>query len=850
MRCSGECGVVPLPGSLVIIAMERRRTGGDESLADELLLDDIIIERVGEDSLAPSREEVSLPEGEEIILQGEDLRSVEESPAETPPRARAADRDLPDLEALSAEVDGISAVDGARRNVAEEDGSFQSVRYEEDAHLEDLEIDEDIVIDLDAEARHLERPDRPVKKEKTADVQPVKPAHRHEDLHQDLLDDEFIILEDESGTSASALTSSAKTESPREEARIDQSIFEEQTPEASPLRESTESEIEEIIRTSEIPPEETPPPAAKAEDTSGLSITLPEDVAKSLSEEFDIHSLEPVDLREAEKIANEDILILREEDLIEELDAMDLIPLDDTSSPVKTAAGEKKIQQASVPSRADAGKRTDEVLARPAVKMPAETPAPSPSISSSATEMGGDVDMKVSTSSSEAPSKDGGETAKAEELAAETPLEIEDAFGASVDAAKEHAQDIVIEEPILLEADEHELREAETPPVPRAPAIEIIDEMPGDTSSSSDAISASESHVEEAVAVPEEEVLHVRPREAMEERGIDERVRFEEALEQEERSPLVREKIPDEFAVTGDRARVMIIDDAVVEKTVAESESIFADGELEKSTIGLVDIVEGSARFIREASAEEDQEQMAAIMSGTAMAFEDLLVDFSEEYKFKDEDVDFIDYVFLAESAGPAGAFSDEEKKRKRSRLTPATEIFGLSDGELFEIETSVFTGEYREIDLSKVKGALPAGMDQAPSDFALVKNCRYLGASTSEIGSTEKQSIEEDVVADQALVFEESVEDIRRVLLNYRKTKKQHPDDVMDISDEIVIIDDKSDIERFADTFEPEKRENIKKLLQYLDGLFEKLPEEVIRKFAESEYYSLYTRIMKELER
>jgi iron uptake system EfeUOB component EfeO/EfeM len=71
-----------------------------------------------------------------------------------------------------------------------------------------------------------------------------------------------------------------------------------------------------------------------------------------------------------------------------------------------------------------------------------------------------------------------------------------------------------------------------------------------------------------------------------------------------------------------------------------------------------------------------------------------------------------------------------------------------------------------------------------------------------------------------------------------------------MDISDEIVIIDDKSDVERFVDTFQPEKRENIKKLLQYLDGLFEKLPEEVVRKFAQSEYFELYAKIMKELER
>ncbi len=809
--------------------MERRRKGGEDPLVNELLLDDIVIERVGEDSSAASREAVSLPEGDEIILQGEDVRPEEETPGETVRRNRPQERIVPDLEALSAEVDSLSTVDDARRNIGEDGSEANADRLEDYERLEELNID-DTVVDLDAEARATEKRVQPAVPEEIADVRPAHQLKSHDEVDHDLLDDEFIILEDESGTSTAVLPSSVKAETPLEKTRVEPHGIDEQDGETPPISEATESEIEEIIRTSELPAkeeipveempiDEMPAQAAKAEDTSGLSITLPEDVAKSLSEEFDIHSLKPVDLREAEKIANEDILILREEDLIEELDAMDLIPIDDGAPYFAGAAPETKTTQAKsqTPDTSGAG------------KAPTPSDIPAPDVSPAAV-------LDVADDFPDKQLHDAEITTEAEEVVAEAPREIEDELIAADDAQKECAEDIAIEEPILLEADEHELREVQPSPVPRASAVEIIDEMPGDASMVVQSATSS--------SRPSGEM------DAAAEISIDADVHFEDAFEQQEHSPVVREKIPDEFAVASGRGRVLIIDDVAVEKTVNESESIFADGELEKTTVGLVDIVEGSARFIREASAEEDMEQMAAIMSGTAMAFEDLLVDFSEEYKFKDEDVNFIDNVFIAESASLAGAFSDDERRRKKNRLTPATEIFGLSDGELFEIETSVFTGEYKEIDLSTVQGALPAGLDQAMADFDLVKNCRYVGASSSEIGPIEKQSIEEDVVAEQALVYEESVEDIRRVLSNYRKTKKQHPDDVMDISDEIVIIDDKSDIERFADTFAPEKRENIKKLLQYLDGLFEKLPEDVIRKFAESEYYNLYMKIMKELER
>lgn len=67
------------------------------------------------------------------------------------------------------------------------------------------------------------------------------------------------------------------------------------------------------------------------------------------------------------------------------------------------------------------------------------------------------------------------------------------------------------------------------------------------------------------------------------------------------------------------------------------------------------------------------------------------------------------------------------------------------------------------------------------------------------------------------------------------------------DITDKVVIIEDYEMVQKFADKF-PQKNRNLVKLLSYLDGLFEKLPEEVIHKFVESDYFDLYSTLLQEM--
>ncbi|MCL1864697.1 MAG: hypothetical protein FWF73_02675 [Spirochaetes bacterium] len=77
---------------------------------------------------------------------------------------------------------------------------------------------------------------------------------------------------------------------------------------------------------------------------------------------------------------------------------------------------------------------------------------------------------------------------------------------------------------------------------------------------------------------------------------------------------------------------------------------------------------------------------------------------------------------------------------------------------------------------------------------------------------------------------------------------KDEEESKLIDITNDIIILEDKEKLIELTSEF-PEKRDHLVKLLSYLDGLFEKLPEDVIRKFAESEYFDLYSKILKDMD-
>jgi hypothetical protein len=68
------------------------------------------------------------------------------------------------------------------------------------------------------------------------------------------------------------------------------------------------------------------------------------------------------------------------------------------------------------------------------------------------------------------------------------------------------------------------------------------------------------------------------------------------------------------------------------------------------------------------------------------------------------------------------------------------------------------------------------------------------------------------------------------------------------DITDRIVILEDDTDVDRFVNQIQYSKQADLKRLLKYLDGLFEKLPEDVVKNFAESEYFDIYVNVLNEM--
>jgi hypothetical protein len=292
------------------------------------------------------------------------------------------------------------------------------------------------------------------------------------------------------------------------------------------------------------------------------------------------------------------------------------------------------------------------------------------------------------------------------------------------------------------------------------------------------------------------------------------------------------------------------IDDELVEKKEKSDESIFQVSELEKITSEIVEVIEGKAKVLLEADAADDLDKIAGIMRGTTPAFEDLLIDMESEYSFTDDEIDYIDHTFSIEDYGKyMDAIDSFSGSESGGRVSSAVELLGLDHDEMGLIENSVFFREYSGIDLEAVRSSPPVGFDQPPSDFNLLKKCTYILSRSDSLLEREKRDIEEDIDSENALLYEENVDEIKNKLNELRRKKGiDTGEGAADISDKVIIIENERDVKRFIDTLPKEKQESLTKLLRYLDGLFEKLPEDVIKKFASSEYFDLYSKVLQDL--
>jgi len=546
-------------------------------------------------------------------------------------------------------------------------------------------------------------------------------------------------------------------------------------------------------------------------DKDKLTIDIPEEFRNKLYENMEIDNFDSIDLNEAEEIANEDILFLNEDDLVEELEDFELTPLEKNESPAGTIRESFTKESSEIDENSEEREREEEVhdemdfIQEEVI----EEPVTNENIANVQEE---DREVLSSTEPHE-PVHDAEDADRAEK------------------------------------AEEHEeitgLNDEDTSPV----EAELPDEI-------SDAgITDEDMEYDKGSAYVPGNNVPIEP-------------------------PGVVEKIPHGLEMTGGSAdQFRIVDDEMVDREYDETVSVFEEDSLDRISSGIIEVIEGEAKILKEADPTRDEEKIAYIMKGTLPTFEDLLIDFEEEFKFKDDDVIFIDNAFMADDYDKYLHEIDEyyEQKKKKG-ITPAVELLGLTRDELNFFEGSVFEKEYESINVADQFGVDQVGMDQAGEDFDIVKDISYFIADPQSLTEREKKSIEEDVESEGAVVFEENVDDIVSRLKtmdpNYskddytiaekaeekkavsgddvisEKTEKHvsAKDEALDISDKVVILDNKDDLNRFVDTMPVEKQENIRKLMAYLDNLFEELPEDVIKNFANSEYFDLYVKVLNDL--
>lgn len=552
-----------------------------------------------------------------------------------------------------------------------------------------------------------------------------------------------------------------------------------------------------------------------------ITIEIPPEVRNKI-EEKDIEDFQFINLDEAEQIASEDILILSEDDLIEELEEYDLIP-------VETAAEEKKSKE----------KKKGKVTA----------------------------DVKVSSKSQ--PEK------KAPAVVQPLEVDIEENIAPKLNEEKKKVEPDKSEEESIKQKEQAIEPEQEAIPV----IEEIIEEIP-----KKDVKEKIKPETKTEPKAHKEDIEFIALEEEKEPESVPVAIKTSYGISDTEQlmkdyARFKTETIPDDF-ITAANQKILIIDDvgvATKQQSISEENPI---DDIDKLVSGMIEITEGEARILREASAKDEDEYIAPILTGTLPTFQDRMIEFEEEYKFKDDDIVFIDNAVLVDEYDKYLRVIDEYYETKVVKKSSSTvELFGLTKDEFAFFYDILFEKEYETVKASKAFKDVAVGRDYPEKDAKLVKQFKYIQAKPQSLTEKEKKSIEEDIESPVAVVIEENIDDIverlkkikphidvKRLLAHMPQQppkmddedstiadavveeKLQRQEEITNITDQVIILESKEDVNRFVDTLPVEKQENIRRLLKYLDSLFDKLPEDVIKNFASSEYFDLYVKVLNEL--
>ncbi|MFH0976829.1 MAG: hypothetical protein V1874_13675 [Spirochaetota bacterium] len=292
---------------------------------------------------------------------------------------------------------------------------------------------------------------------------------------------------------------------------------------------------------------------------------------------------------------------------------------------------------------------------------------------------------------------------------------------------------------------------------------------------------------------------------------------------------------------------VFIIDNENPDKQ-SERGHFLEFNELDDMTSMIVDVVEGKAKQLAE-SDTGGQKAITGLIRDNYPSFKDLLREKELENRqlFSDEDIAFVENTFLSKDAIRKPVTPDRQPHdiAKENVTIPYEQTLGLIPDEIELIENQLFKIKEREIDFKKAEFA-KTGFDQHPSDTITLSKYKYILPIPDSLMDNEKKSIEDDISSKNAVIFEEDVDKIKKKFEASMTTKIKET--IQDITDKITIYEDNNGPEK-SNKSNTENKEEIKKLLRYLDELLEKLPEDSIKHFADSEYYEIYKKVLKEME-
>lgn len=320
------------------------------------------------------------------------------------------------------------------------------------------------------------------------------------------------------------------------------------------------------------------------------------------------------------------------------------------------------------------------------------------------------------------------------------------------------------------------------------------------------------------------------------------------------------EKISEKYTDQSSNLIYRFVDDQFLNKIIPEDTASYNEDLLTERLVKMIDVANGRVEIL-DKIAKENEFFKYILEDYTLYNSEKFDSALKEEIFYSDSDFEFIDNAIIRDDFTKyIHEIDDYFQSADSLAQSEISEILGLVPEENDYIDDKLFGNYYKKYDLDNEIEFIKPEIDFFRSNYSGIKSLNYFTENENSLLDSEKSSIEEDISSANAIVFEEDISEIEFILRRdydafqdkkndkfIEEKEKSKTEEVINITDKIIILEDKEKIMELASEF-PDKNENLVKLLSYLDGLFEKLPEDVIRKFAESEYFELYSKVLKEM--